>query len=118
MELKVLRAPRKLATDPNRARGNSRRSAKFPLIALHSHTSGETVIEVKINSEGTVTSAEAVSGNHMVGSSRQIARVGSSPPTKDKSVRTARLTFVYRLVLRDTPVDSFCQSSSRLIEWR
>src|SRR5712691_7149974 len=78
----------------------------FPLIALHSHTSGEVVIEVKINSDGSVTSAEAVSGNQvLVGSSRQIARRWKFAPTKDKNIRTARLTFVYRLVPRDTPPD-------------
>jgi outer membrane biosynthesis protein TonB len=78
----------------------------FPLIALHSHTSGETVIEVKINSEGAVTSAEAVSGSQVfVGSSRQIARRWKFAP-KDKSrIRTARLTFVYRLAPRGTPAD-------------
>jgi TonB family protein len=78
----------------------------FPLIALHSHTSGEIVIEVKINSEGSVTSAETVSGSQvLVGSGRHIAKRWKFAPTKDKSIRTARLTFVYRLVPRDTPAD-------------
>ncbi len=75
--------------------------------ALHSHASGEAIVAVKIASDGSVTSTEAVSGNSvLVAGSMQIARRWKFAPTKDKNrIRTARLTFVYRLVPRDTPVD-------------
>jgi hypothetical protein len=78
----------------------------FPL-ALSSHTSGEVVIEVKINSLGAVTSADAISGNPvLVGGSRQVARRWKFVSISDeKRIRTARITFVYRLVAKDTPID-------------
>jgi TonB family protein len=76
------------------------------LTALHSHASGEVVIEVRINSEGSVTSTEAVSGNAILAAgSRQVARRWKFAPAADKGIRTARLTFVYRLVPRDTPIN-------------
>jgi hypothetical protein len=78
----------------------------FPL-ALSSHTSGEVIIEVKINSLGVVTSADAISGNPvLVGGSRQVARHWKFVAVGDrKRMRTARITFVYRLVAKDTPID-------------
>lgn len=78
----------------------------FPL-ALASHTSGEVIIEVKINSLGAVTSADAISGNAvLVGGSRQVARRWKFASISDeKRIRTARITFVYRLVPKDTPID-------------
>jgi TonB family protein len=76
------------------------------LTALHSHASGEVVVEVRINSEGSVTSTEAVSGTPVLAAgSRQVARRWKFAPARDKSIRTARLTFIYRLVPRDTPVN-------------
>ena len=78
----------------------------FPL-ALLSHASGEVVIEVKINSLGVVTSADAISGIPvLVGGSRQVARHWRFAANSDgKRMRTARITFVYRLVAKDTPID-------------
>jgi outer membrane biosynthesis protein TonB len=78
----------------------------FPL-ALLSHTSGEVVVEVKINSLGVVTSADAISGNPLlVGGSRQVARRWKFAVISDqKRIRMARITFVYRLVAKDTPID-------------
>jgi hypothetical protein len=78
----------------------------FPL-ALGSHTSGEAVIEVKINSFDAVTSADAISGNPvLVGGSRQVARRWKFAAISDqKRIRTARITFVYRLVAKDTSID-------------
>jgi hypothetical protein len=78
----------------------------FPL-ALSSHTSGEVVIEVKINSLGVVTSADAISGNPvLVGGSRQVARHWKFAAIGDrKRIRSTRITFVYRLVAKDTPIE-------------
>jgi len=78
----------------------------FPL-ALSSHTSGEVVIEVKIDSLGVVISADAISGNPvLVGGSRQVARRWKFVAISDqKRIRVARLTFVFRLVAKDTSID-------------
>lgn len=79
----------------------------YPLTALHSHTSGEVVIEVKINSEGSVIAADAISGSPvLVGGARYIARRWKFAPATDGRVaRTARLTFVYHLAPRDAPTE-------------
>ncbi len=78
----------------------------FPT-ALHSHASGEVTITVTISANGSVLSTEGVSGNPvLVAGSMQIAKRWKFSATEDKnSVRTACLTFVYRLVPRDSPVD-------------
>jgi hypothetical protein len=78
----------------------------FPL-ALLSHTSGEVVSEVKINSLDAVTSADAISGNPvLVGGSRQVARRWKFVTISDqKRIRVAQLTFVFRLVAKDTSID-------------
>lgn len=77
----------------------------FPT-ALHSHASGEIVIEIKVDSEGLVSSTEAVSGNPVLAAgSRQVARRWRFAPATDKGIRTARLTFVYRLVPKGTPTN-------------
>jgi TonB family protein len=78
----------------------------FPM-ALNSHASGEVVIEVRVNAEGSVASTEALSGNPVLAAgSRQVARRWKfAPATDKKGIRTARLTFVYHLVPKDTPLD-------------
>ncbi|HJP94929.1 MAG TPA: energy transducer TonB [Pyrinomonadaceae bacterium] len=78
----------------------------FPT-ALHSHASGEVVVAVKIASDGSVTSSEAISGSAVLAAgSMQVARRWKFATMKDKNqIRSARLTFVYRLVPRDTPSD-------------
>jgi hypothetical protein len=75
--------------------------------ALNANTSGEVVVEVRINSEGSVVSAEAVSGvSLLVGGSKYAAGFWKFAPATDKKLtRTARLTFVYRLLPKNTPID-------------
>jgi len=77
----------------------------FPL-ALSSHTSGEVVIEVKIDSKGLVTDARGLSGKPiLIADSKYVARRWKFEPSEDSAVRTARLTFVYRLVPKETPIE-------------
>jgi TonB family protein len=79
----------------------------YPLTALHTHTSGEAVIEVKIGLDGSVTSAKEISGSPLlVGGAKSTARRWKfAPATDGKTVRTVRLTFVYHLAPRDAPVE-------------
>jgi TonB family protein len=79
----------------------------YPLTALHTHTSGEAVIEVKIGSDGSVTSAKEISGSPLlVGGAKSTARRWKfAPATGGKTIRTVRLTFVYHLVPRDASVE-------------
>lgn len=73
--------------------------------ALHTHTSGEAVVEVKISEDGSVISAEGVSGSPLlIGGSRSAALRWKFASGK-KGVRVVRLTFVYHLAPRDTPVE-------------
>lgn len=78
----------------------------FPL-ALSTHTSGEVVVEVKINSEGVVTAVRRISGQPiLIADSKYVARRWKFASTTDKNcARTARLTFVYRLVPKNTSID-------------
>src|SRR5882724_6674890 len=79
----------------------------YPLTALHTHTSGEAVIEVKIASDGSVTSAKEISGSPLlVGGAKSTARRWKFAPATDaKALRTVRLTFVYHLAPRDASVE-------------
>jgi hypothetical protein len=78
----------------------------FPT-ALHSHATGEVTITARISADGSVLSTEGVSGNPvLVAGSRQIARRWKFAAAVNKdAIRTACLTFVYRLVPRDAPAD-------------
>jgi hypothetical protein len=73
--------------------------------ALHTHTSGEAVVEVKINSEGSVISAEGVSGSPLLIGGSKFAALRWKFASASKSVRFVRLTFSYHLAPRDTPVE-------------
>jgi len=103
---------------PSRAQGNKEPrlddvvvtlavTPTYPLTALHTHTSGEAVIEVKIGSDGSVTSAREISGSPLlVGGAKSTARRWKfAPATDGKTVRTVRLTFVYHLAPRDASVE-------------
>jgi len=73
--------------------------------ALHTHTSGEAVVEVKINSGGSVISAEGVSGSPLLIGGSKFAALRWKFASASKSVRTVRLTFSYHLAARDTPAE-------------
>jgi TonB family protein len=79
----------------------------YPLTALSTHTSGEAVIEVKISSDGSVTSAKELSGSPLlVGGAKSTARRWKFARAEDGTIiRTVRLTFVYHLVPRDTSTE-------------
>jgi hypothetical protein len=73
--------------------------------ALHTHTSGEAVVEVKINAEGSVVSAEGVSGSPLLTGGSKFAALRWKFASGSKGIRVVRLTFVYHLAPRDTPVE-------------
>lgn len=73
--------------------------------ALHTHTSGEAVVEVKINPDGSVISAEGVSGSPLLIGGSQSAALRWKFASGSKGVRVVRLTFVYHLAPRGTPVE-------------
>lgn len=73
--------------------------------ALHTHTSGEAVVEVKINPDGSVISVEGVSGSPLLIGGSRSAALRWKFASGSKGVRVVRLTFVYHLAPRDTPVE-------------
>jgi hypothetical protein len=77
----------------------------YPLTALHSQTSGEVVIEVKIDSEGSVISADAVSGFPILVGGPIYCSSMEVRTIKDRKVRTVRLTFVYHLAPTGAPIE-------------
>jgi outer membrane biosynthesis protein TonB len=78
----------------------------FPL-ALSTQTSGAVVVEVSIDSTGSVTSVEKISGPPiLVADSKYVALRWKFAPSADKrSARSARLTFVYHLVPKGAVIE-------------
>lgn len=75
-------------------------------LALSTQSSGEVLIEVRIDSKGSVTDARGISGKPiLIGVSKYVARRWKFVPSENSTVRTARLTFVYRLVPKRTPME-------------
>jgi hypothetical protein len=75
-------------------------------LALSTQSSGEVLIEVKIDSNGSVTDARGISGKPiLIGVSKYVARRWKFALSDNIGVRTARLTFVYRLVPKGTPME-------------
>jgi TonB family protein len=79
----------------------------YSLRALASNAAGEVIVEVRIDSRGLVKSVRTVSGQAILAAdSKRTARRWKFAPQTDKAtVRIVQLTFVYRLVPRDTPFD-------------
>jgi hypothetical protein len=75
-------------------------------LALSTQSSGEVLIEVRIDSKGSVTDARGISGKPiLIGVSKYVARRWKFALSDNAGVRTARLTFVYRLVPKGTPLE-------------
>jgi len=78
----------------------------FPPAAVASNTSGQVVIEVKINAEGGVTSAKIVDGHPLFRQGKiyeETARHWRFAPAKDgMAMRTARLTFSFSIMPKNT----------------
>jgi hypothetical protein len=77
----------------------------YSATALYTHTSGEVVVEVKINLEGSVISAEGISGSPLLIGGSKFAALRWKFASASKTVRTVRLTFSYHLAARDTPAE-------------
>jgi hypothetical protein len=79
----------------------------FPLMAVASNTSGKAVVEVEINSGGEVTATRIIDGHPLFRQTTNFmgaaARRWRFAPTNGTGVRTARLTFIFTIVPKDTP---------------
>jgi TonB family protein len=79
----------------------------FPPAAVASNTSGRVVVEVQVDAEGNVSLAKIVDGDALFRQGKiyeSTARRWRFAAAKDGSgLRTARLTFVFRIMPNDTP---------------
>jgi TonB family protein len=79
----------------------------YPVLAVASNTSGTVEVEVKVSASGEVISARSVNGHPLL---RQKAedtarRWRFIPAVNDASVRPATLTFVFRIMPKETAGD-------------
>jgi TonB family protein len=79
----------------------------YPVLAVASNTSGTVAVEVKVNASGEVISVRSVGGHPLL---RQQAentarRWRFIPAVNNSSVRAATLTFVFRIMLKETAAD-------------
>lgn len=79
----------------------------FPPVAVASNTSGRVVIEVKVDAEGTVSTAQIIDGDTLFRQGKifeETARRWRFAAAKDRAgLRTAHLTFVFRIMSKNTP---------------
>jgi TonB family protein len=75
---------------------------KYPPIAIAAHSQGVVTVEVKVDKEGHVTSASAISGNPLLQqTSFETAKLWEFNSGKYKEARTTRLFFIFHLLPRD-----------------
>jgi TonB family protein len=78
----------------------------FPPAAIASNTSGKAVIEVQIDASGTVSSAKIVEGDPLFRQGKiyeETARRWQFAAAHNSTgMRTARLTFAFRIMSKDT----------------
>jgi TonB family protein len=81
----------------------------FPPAAVASNTSGKVVIEVQVDATGAVSMAKIVDGDALFRAGKiyeTTARRWRFAVAKDgASLRTARITFVFKIMPKDTPPD-------------
>jgi TonB family protein len=79
----------------------------FPPVAVASNTSGRVVIEVQVDAKGTVSMAKIVDGDALFRQGKiyeATARRWRFAAAKDGAgLRTARLTFVFKIMPNNTP---------------
>jgi TonB family protein len=80
---------------------------RFPAIAASANATGDVIVEVIIDSSGTVSSAHATAGHPLL---KKLCEVTAKrwkfvPATGDKVERTAHLTFSFRVVAKATELD-------------
>jgi len=79
----------------------------YPVVAVASNTSGTVQVEVKVNTAGEVIFAQSIDGHPLL---RQKAentarRWRFMPVANDARVRLVTLTFVFRIMSKETVVD-------------
>lgn len=77
----------------------------YPPIAVAARAISDVIVDVKVDAAGNVTSAEAVSGHPLLQQAAKVAarRWRFESSEAKSSVRTARLTFVFRITEKDSP---------------
>lgn len=78
----------------------------YPVVAASARVSRTMTVEVKINTEGKVTSTRIVEGNRLLDKAAEnAARRWIFVAVNEESVRSARLTFTFKLMPEDAPAD-------------
>jgi TonB family protein len=79
----------------------------YPAVAATARLSGTVILEVKINSEGKVTSVNLVEGNPSLGRAAEVfaRRWVFSSASNFSATRSTRLTFDFKLMPNETPVE-------------
>lgn len=82
----------------------------FPPTAVASNTSGKLVIEVQVNTTGMVTEAKVVEGHALFRAAKKFYEATArrwrfAAASEGAGLRTARLTFVFKIMSKDTPPD-------------
>jgi hypothetical protein len=80
---------------------------RYDPVLVIANISGTSIIEVKINSRGVVTAARSIDGNKDLNESAAISarRWVFNQVNEDTGERTAKLTFVFRIMPKDTTTD-------------
>lgn len=79
----------------------------YPVLAVASNTSGTVQVEVKVNTAGEVISAQSVDGHPLLrqqaeNTARRWRFIAAANDTRE---RPATLTFVFRIMSKETAVD-------------
>lgn len=78
----------------------------YRVLAVASNTSGTVAVDVKVNASGDVISARSVGGNPLLRQQAEnTARRWRFVRANNGSVRAATLTFVFRIMLKETAAD-------------
>ena len=75
----------------------------YPPIAVAVKAEGKVIVEVTLNAQGEVKGARAVAGHPLLQNfaATTARRWQFAPTTEDSKERSARLTFIFRLVSRE-----------------
>jgi hypothetical protein len=81
----------------------------FPPVAVASNTSGKAVIEVQVDTTGIVTGAKIIEGDLLFRQGKIYAATARrwrfAAAKGGAGLRTAQLTFVFKIMTKDTPPD-------------
>lgn len=81
----------------------------FPPTAIAANINGSVVVEVKIDMSGKVTATQIIEGHPLLRQVRSFEdtarRWQFNQVTRGDALRSARLTFVFRIMPKETPTD-------------